>query len=266
VSVADGAPVELNTNVPHIARIYDYWLGGKDNFAVDREAAEQALAVMPTLAAKARANRAFLGRAVHHLAAVAGIRQFLDIGTGLPAANNTHEVAQRVASDARVVYVDNDPVVLVHAQALLKGTREGATDYIDADARDPRAILDRAAATLDFSQPVAVMLVAILHCIGDEDEPARIVATLRDAVPSGSHLVLSHPTNDLEPEGMARVAARLNRLMPNKVTYRSQAAVARYFDGWEVLEPGIVPTALWRPTDTPSIEPRAMWAAVARKP
>ncbi|HEU5160104.1 MAG TPA: SAM-dependent methyltransferase [Streptosporangiaceae bacterium] len=266
MATADGVPVELNTSVPHIARIYDYWLGGKDNFAVDREAAERALAIMPNLAGKARANRAFLGRAVHHLAAEAGIRQFLDIGTGLPAADNTHEVAQRVAPDSRIVYVDNDPVVLVHAQAMLTGTREGATAYIDADARNIDEIVDRAAATLDFSRPVAVMLVAILHCIPDEDEPLRIVTALREAVPPGSHLVLSHPTMDLDPQGMAEVAATLNRVMPTKVTYRSYAQVERFFDGWEPLEPGIVPAASWRPRHPHSIEPKAMWAGVARKP
>jgi SAM-dependent methyltransferase len=262
---ADWSPVELDTGVPHIARIYDYWLGGKDNFAADRKVAEEALAAMPSLAARARANRAFLGRAVHFLAAEAGIRQFLDIGTGLPAANNTHEVAQRAAPESRVVYVDNDPIVLTHAQALLKSTREGATDYIDADARDTEKILHKAAAILDFHSPVAVMLVAVMHCIPDEDEPERIVNTLKDAVPSGSHLVLSHPTNDYT-EKMTEVAARMNRLLPNKVTFRSYEQVARYFDGWELLEPGIVPTAEWRPHNGGTHEPRAMWAGVARKP
>ncbi len=266
MATVDGTPVELNTTVPHIARIYDYWLGGKDNFAVDREVAEEALAIMPSLAARARANRAFLGRAVHYLAAEVGIRQFLDIGTGLPAANNTHEVAQRAAPDSRIVYVDNDPIVLIHAQALLTGNPEGATDYIDADARDTGKILDKAAAILDFSRPVAVMLVAILHCVPDEDDPLRIITTLRDAVPSGSHLVLSHPTKDTRTEQMTEVAARLNRMMPDKVTFRTYAEVARYFDGWELLEPGIVPTALWRPHSTRPIEPKAMWAGVARKP
>jgi hypothetical protein len=266
VAAAEQAPIALNTSVPHIARIYDYWLGGKDNFAVDREAAEQALAIMPSLAARARANRAFLGRAVHFLAAEAGIRQFLDIGTGLPAANNTHEVAQRVAPDSRIVYVDNDPIVLIHAQALLTGTREGATDYIDADARDTAGILAKAAETLDLSRPVAVMLVAIMHCIRDEDDPLGIVAALRDAVPSGSYLVLSHPTTDAEPTGMPKVAATLNRMMPNKVTYRTYPEVVRYFDGWQLLEPGIVPTALWRPERDNLIGPKAMWAGVARKP
>jgi hypothetical protein len=264
VATAGRVPIALDTSVPHIARIYDYWLGGKDNFAVDREAAREALAAMPSLAASARANRAFLGRAVHYLAAEAGIRQFLDIGTGLPAANNTHEVAQRAAPDSRIVYVDNDPIVLVHAQALLTGSTEGATDYIDADAREPTKILERAAAILDFTRPVAVMLVAILHCVSDEDDPQGIVDTLKDAVPSGSHLVLSHPTKDTQPK-MGEVAARMNRLMPNKVTFRSYDEVARYFDGWEVLEPGIVPTTLWRPGSNHPIEPKAMWAGVARK-
>jgi SAM-dependent methyltransferase len=174
-------------------------------------------------------------------------------------------VAQRVAPDARIVYVDNDPIVLTHAQALLKSTNEGATDYIDADARDTDKILHKAESTLDFRRPVAVMLVAVMHCIPDEDDPERIVRTLKDAVPSGSYLVLSHPTNDYTQQ-MTEVAARMNRLMPNKVTYRSYEQVARYFDGWELLEPGIVPTAEWRPHDGGTHEPKAMWAGVARKP
>ena len=164
---------KLDTSVPHIARVYDYWLGGKDNFPADRELAEQFIATDPSVIAGVRSNRAFLGRAVHYLVAEAGIRQFLDIGTGIPTANNTHEVAQRAAPSARVVYVDNDPIVLAHARALLTGHPAGATDYIDADLRDTGTILDAAARTLDFSQPVAVMLVGVLHCIPDEDSGPR---------------------------------------------------------------------------------------------
>src|SRR6266480_4312660 len=167
-------PAEIDTKVAHPARVYDYWLGGKDNFAADREAAERVLAVAPGLRYRVRANRAFLGRAARYLAAEAGLRQFLDIGTGIPAAGNTHEVAQRAAPDARVVYVDNDPIVLLHAEALLRSSPEGATDYVQADLRDPGMILDRAATLLDFGQPVAVMLLGVLHLIQDEIGRAHV--------------------------------------------------------------------------------------------
>ena len=177
----------IDVNQPHPARRYNYWLGGKDNFAADREAAERVLAVAPGLRYRVRANRAFLGRATRYLAAEAGIRQFLDIGTGIPAAGNTHEVAQRAAPDARVVYVDNDPIVLLHAQALLHGTPQGATGYLQADLRDPGTILDRAAALLDFGRPVAVMLLGVLHLVQDTENPWGIVAGLMDAMPDGSY-------------------------------------------------------------------------------
>ena len=196
----------FDTSVPHIARVYNYWLGGKDHFAADRELAERFIAADPEVIAAVRANRAFLGRAVHFLAAKARIRQFLDIGTGIPTANNTHEVAQRAAPDSRVVYVDNDPIVLAHARALLTSDPDGATDYIDADLRNTGAILAQAARTLDFGRPVAVMLVGILQCIPDEDDPRAIVAALMDGVPPGSYLAISHPAADVHAEARAGAA------------------------------------------------------------
>ena len=188
---------ELDTRHAHSARVYNYWLGGTDNFAADRETAEQAIAANPGIVADVRENRAFLTRAVGYLASECGVRQFLDIGTGLPTANNTHEVAQAAAPQARIVYADNDPVVLLHARALLTSSPEGATAYLDADLRDTSAILREAAQTLDFGQPVALMLLIILHLIPDADDPYGIVATLLDALPSGSYLVLAHPASDI---------------------------------------------------------------------
>ena len=188
---SQGEHPTYDTSVAHVARVYDYyWLGGKDSYAADREAGDQAIQAYPDLVYSVRANRAFLARTVRYLAREEGIRQFLDIGTGIPTASNTHEVAQSVAPDCRVVYVDNDPVVLSHARALLTGRPEGATDYIDADLRDTQKILAQAARTLDFSRPVAVMLIAIMHAIGDDEDPYAIVATLMDAVPPGSYLAL----------------------------------------------------------------------------
>ena len=200
----------LDTSVAHPARVYDYWLGGKDNFAADREAAERVLAVAPGLRYRVRANRAFLGRASRYLAAEAGIRQFLDIGTGIPAADNTHEVAQRAAPDARVVYVDNDPIVLLHAQALLRSTPEGATDYLQADLRDPGTILDRAATLLDFGQPVAVMLLGVLHLVQDAEDPWGIVAGLMAAMPAGQ-LPDDLPSRHRHPPFPGECAAGLQR-------------------------------------------------------
>src|SRR6516165_6157581 len=194
---------KLDTRHAHSARIYNYWLGGKDHFAADREAAEQAIAANPGIVADVRANREFLVRAVRYLAADCGIRQFLDIGTGLPTASNTHEVAQAVAPDARAVYVDNDPIVLSHARALLASTPEGATAYLDADLRDTSVILREAAQTLDFEQPVALMLLIILHLIPDADDPYGIVAALVQALPTGSYLVLAHPASDIRTAKMA---------------------------------------------------------------
>src|SRR5580658_448921 len=205
-SVPADARSALDTTVAHSARVHDYWLGGKDNFAADRAAGDAVMEAYPGIVMSVRANRAFLARAVRFLAAEAGIRQFLDIGTGIPASNNTHEVAQAVAPGARVVYVDYDPVVLLHGRALLKGSGEGALDYIDADLRDPQAILAQAAKTLDFSRPVAVMLIAIMHLIVDADDPYGLVGQLMAAVPAGSYLALSQVASDIQAGQMAEAA------------------------------------------------------------
>jgi len=257
----------FDTSVAHVARVYNYWLGGKDNFAADRAAAEQAMAAFPDIVLSARANRAFLRRAVTYLTREAGIRQFLDIGTGIPSANNTHEVAQSVVSDSRIVYVDNDPVVLAHARALLTSTPDGATDYIDADLRQAEQILAKAAQTLDFSKPVAVMLMAILQHLSDADDPYRVVGTLMAAVPPGSYLVISHPAKDIHAAEMAAMAAQLNKMMAEKVTFRAEAEVAPFFAGLELVEPGVTNVPDWRPeTEEEAASPAALWAGVARQP
>ncbi|WP_243716641.1 SAM-dependent methyltransferase, partial [Actinomadura darangshiensis] len=244
-----GTSAEIDSSVAHPARVYDAWLGGKDNYAADREAAEQAAAANPDILLAVQANRAFLGRAVHHLTADVGIGQFLDIGTGIPAADNTHEVAQRVAPASRIVYVDNDPVVLVHARALLSSTPEGATGYLDADLRDVQTILDQAAATLDLSRPVGLMLVAVLQYIADADDPHGIVTRLLDALAPGSHLVISHPASDIGAEQVAESMRRYNERAPQQeqATPRTHAEVTRFFDGLELLEPGVVQLPEWRP-------------------
>jgi hypothetical protein len=256
----------LDTNVPHIARVYNYWLGGKDNFAADRELAEKFLALDPMARAGVRSNRAFLGRAVKYLAAEAGIRQFLDIGTGIPTADNTHEVAQRAAPDSRIVYVDNDPIVLTHARALLSSNPAGATDYIDADLRDTAAILAKAAETLDFREPIAVILVGVLHCIPDQADPAAIVARLMRAVPYGSYLTISHPASDIHAREMAAGSAMMNQSLAAPVTFRPREQVERYFDGLTLLEPGLVATTQWRPLPGADTTPLPGWVGVARKP
>ncbi len=263
---SDGAPPNFDTSVAHVARVYDYWLGGKDNFAADRAAGEQAIKAFPNIVLSARANRAFLARAVRFLAGEAGIRQFLDIGTGIPTANNTHEVAQSVAPETRVVYVDNDPVVLSHARALLTSDPAGATAYIDADLRDPQKILASATQQLDFGRPVALMLMAILQHLGDEDDPYGVVATLLDALPPGSYLALSHPAKDIDAASMAKMADSLNQMMAEKVTFRDRLAVARFFDGLELVAPGMVQASKWRPAgELEAASPAALWAGVARK-
>jgi S-adenosyl methyltransferase len=256
----------FDTSVAHVARVYDYWLGGKDNYAADREAGNQAIEAYPDIVVSVRANRAFLARVVRYLARDQGIRQFLDIGTGIPTANNTHEVAQSAAPDCRVVYVDNDPIVLAHARALLTSRPEGATDYIDADLRDTQKILAQAARTLDFSQPVAVMLIAIMHAIRDDEDPYAIVTTLLDAVPPGSYLALSHVASDIIPAQAADMIKRLNRLMYEKTTPRRQADVGRFFDGLDVVEPGVVRVQEWRPdTESEAGSTSNMWGGVGRK-
>ena len=264
------ASPKLDTSVPHPARVYDYWLGGKDNYAADREAAEAAIAVNPFIIPGVRTNREFLGRAVRFLAGEPGIRQFLDIGTGIPSADNTHEVAQAATPGARVVYVDNDPIVLLHARELLTSTDEGATAYIQADLHDRGHILEEAAATLDFGQPVAVMLLAILQLISDEADPYPIVAGLMDAVAPGSYLVISHPASDIQAEAMAKMARGLNQRQRGneQVRFRAEAEVLRFFDGLDLVEPGLVQPHRWRPcpgTFSPQHDVSA-WCGVARKP
>jgi hypothetical protein len=259
-------PAVYDTSVAHSARVHDYWLGGKDNFAADRAAGDAVIAAYPGIVMSVRANRAFLARVVRFLAAEAGIRQFLDIGTGIPASDNTHEVAQSVAPDCRVVYVDYDPIVLVHARALLNSSPQGVTDYIDADLRDPEKILEQAARTLDFSRPVAVMLIAIMHLIVDQDDPYGIVSRLLAAVPPGSYLALSQVASDIQAEQMAEAAKRYNRLAHETQRHRSRAEVARFFDGLELAEPGLVAVQQWRPdSQTPALARSAMWGAVGRK-
>jgi S-adenosyl methyltransferase len=259
----DRPPPQFDAAVAHIARVYNYWLGGKDNFAADRELAEQFISADPAVIAGVRANRAFLGRAVHFLVADAGIRQFLDIGTGIPTASNTHDVAQRAAPAARIVYVDNDPIVLAHARALLTSDPPGVTDYIDADLRDTGTVLAGAERTLDLSQPVAVMLVGVLHCIPDEDDPPGIVARLMGAVPPGSYLVVSHPASDIQVEAMAAGSALLNKALAGPITFRNHAEVARLFDGLELVAPGLVSTSQWR--SGAAAKRLNAWAGVARK-
>ncbi|GAA2632555.1 SAM-dependent methyltransferase [Streptomyces vastus] len=260
------ASAKIDSAVPHSARIWNYWLGGKDNYPVDEEAGDAFREVFPGITDLARDSRAFLGRAVRHLAGEAGIRQFLDIGTGLPTADNTHEIAQRVAPDARIVYVDNDPLVLAHAQALLTSTRGGVTDYIDADLHDPGTVLREAARTLDLTQPVALTLMQVSGHIADYDEARSIVSTLMGALPSGSYLAFndSVDTNQANAE-----ATRLyNESGAAPYHLRSPQQLAGFFDGLELLEPGVVPITDWRPDPTTTGSEGEVIAVggVARKP
>ena len=259
---------ELKPDVAHNARVWNYWLGGKDHFPADREVGDGVRDMFPAIVDVARADREFLGRAVHHLAGEAGMWQFLDIGTGLPTANNTHQVAQRVNPRARIVYVDNDPLVLVHARALLTGTEEGVTDYIDADLHDPDAILRQARQTLDFTQPVVLMLLGVVNFIADTDEADRIVKRLLEAVPSGSYLALTHPTMDIGGGSNAEALDFYNAHATPQITARGEAELARFLDGLELLEPGLTSCSLWRAEETPfgPPEPVAQYGVVARKP
>ena len=266
-ATGEAEPPGFDTSVAHVARVYDYWLGGRDNFAADRIAAEQAKQAYPDIVFSVRANRAFLARAVRYLAGEAGIRQFLDIGTGIPTSNNTHEVAQSAAAECRVVYVDNDPIVLAHARALLVSSPHGVTNYLDSDLRDTRKILTGAARTLDFSRPIAIMLMAILQHIDRADDPYAIVARLVEAVPPGSYLIISHPASDIEAAAMGQMAQRLNQLMAEKVTFRGHDEVLRFFSGLELVEPGLVRVQQWRPdTEAEATSPAALWGGVGRKP
>jgi hypothetical protein len=242
---------EIDTDVAHSARIWNYWLGGKDNYSVDRQVGDQIAQMFPGIVSTARQDRAFLGRAVRYLAGEAGIRQFLDIGTGLPTVDNTHEVAQRVAPDSRIVYVDNDPLVLIHARALLTSSREGVTDYIDGDLNAQDTILRNATRTLDLNQPIAVMLLGIMHFVLDDDRAYTIVRGLMDAVPSGSYLAIAHATGDIDTENSTRSLEHWNKYGEPKMTFRSIPDIARFFDGLELVEPGVVSCSRWRPEATP---------------
>jgi len=248
----------LDTRVAHTARTWNYWLGGKDNFAADREVGEQILQFLPNMRMTARADRAFLGRSVRYLAGEAGIRQFLDVGTGLPTADNTHEVAQAVAPESRIVYVDNDPLVLVHARALLTSTPQGATDYLEADLHDPGTLLRQAAETLDFTQPVALTLLGVLNFIVDDDQARAIVNRLLDAVPAGSYLAIAHASNEVNPAEAEAARRFWNENAKPPITFRSAEQIVHFFDRLELLEPGVVSCSRWRPEpsdlDAPEVD------------
>jgi O-methyltransferase involved in polyketide biosynthesis len=256
----------FDTSVPSPARMWNYWVGGKDHFAADREAADKIMAAMPALPAIARSVRHFLIDIVHSLTVDYGIRQFLDIGTGLPTADNTHDVAQRAAPESRIVYADYDPVVLAHARALLTSSPEGETDYIEADLRDTGTILEVAAKTLDFSKPVAILLLAVLHFIPDADDPYAIVRKLMGAVPSGSFLVIVHAPSDRNPEAMAEQARRYNESGAEFMRPRSQEEILRFFTGLELIGPGVAPLSEWLPKDQAGPGAGEAVAGVARKP
>jgi len=236
---------QVDTTAPNVARVWNYLVGGRDNFEVDRKAARQLVAASPVMAVAGPVTRAFHGRVVRFLAE-AGIRQFLDIGTGLPTAGNTHEIAQDVAPASRIVYVDNDPVVLSHARALLTSRPEGATSYVEADAREPEKIVEEARLTLDLGQPVAVILIDILNFITDAVTVAEVMRTLRDAMAPGSYFAVMQPVSDLDPT-LAEAALRWNQMAATPVTLRTRAEVAAWADGLELLEPGVVQVPLWRP-------------------
>jgi O-methyltransferase involved in polyketide biosynthesis len=264
----DTARTGIDTTVPHSARIWNYWLGGKDNYAVDRAAGDAWEATFPGMRDVARASRTFLTRSINYLARDAGIRQFLDVGTGLPTADNTHQVAQRVAPEARIVYVDNDPLVLAHARALLTSTPEGATAYIHADLRDPDKILAEAAETLDFDQPVALILSGVLGHIVDLDEARSIVRGLMDALPSGSYLSLNDGTSVIGREQLEQATQDYNDSGAVPYVQRTPEEIASFFDGLELVEPGVVSCPRWRPDPAPGDPPAELdaFGGVGRKP
>jgi hypothetical protein len=260
-------PVPFDTSVPHVSRVYNYLLGGKDHFAADRAVAERVIDAYPAAVVGVRAQRAFLLRTVQYLAAEAGIRQFLDIGTGFPADDNTHEIAQRVAPEARIVYVDNDQVVLSHARALLTSGPGGAIDCIDADLREPRKILSGAASILDLSKPVAILLLGTLPCIPDEDDPLGIVARLLSAIPSGSYLTISHVASDVDDQATAALG-EYNYSGAEPITLRPHGEVRRFFDGLDMVAPGVVQIHRWRPSADEQNHARDIpsYGAMGRKP
>jgi S-adenosyl methyltransferase len=266
-SASGGEAPQIDTTRAHTARIWNYWLGGKDNYPVDREVGDQIRQLHPDIGSYARADRVFLGRAVRHLAGETGIRQFLDIGTGLPTVDNTHEVAQQVAPESRIVYVDNDPLVLVHARALLTSTAEGACDYIDADMRNPEKILAEASRTLDFTRPVAITMLGVVIFIEDDAEAYGVVRQFMDAVPAGSYLVLSHTISSPAMPDVDAAVAFWNEHGTPKLTQRTAGQITRFFDGLELLEPGVVSCSRWRPETTPWGEPAevAMFGGVGQK-
>ena len=240
-------PSPYDTSVAHPARVYNYWLGGKDNFEADREVGEQTKAAYPGIVRGVQAQRVFLAEAVRYLVTQAGVRQFLDIGTGLPVVNNTHEVAQSLAPDSKIVYVDNDPMVLAHARALLASAPEGACAYLDADLRDTEKVLRAASGLLDFGRPVAVMLIGILHLIPDADDPAGIVARLIAALPAGSWLAVAHPASDVAPDKVATMTDRYNQRVTTAATLRTYGEISAFFAGTELLPPGVVQYHQWHP-------------------
>jgi len=246
------AGTRFEPDVPHSARVYNVWLGGKDGLAADRKAAAEVAACRPQVVAGARANRAFLARVVGYLAGQRGVRQFIDIGPGLPAPGNTHQVAQAIAPQSKIVYVDNDPLVLAHARALLTSRPEGTCDYVDADLREPDKILAEAGRTLDFTQPAAIILTAILHFIADADDPAGIVATLASALtPGGSFIAITHLTSDFAPDAVTAGVAAYNALVPVAITARTHREVTALLGGLPLVPPGIVPVSEWRPDHAP---------------
>ncbi|GAB3457678.1 SAM-dependent methyltransferase [Streptomonospora sediminis] len=242
-----GASSGLDLTVPHSARVWNYWLGGKDNYAADRAAGDDVLARLPDIARGARAERDFLIRVVRHLVGEAGIRQFLDVGTGLPTMNNTHEVAQGLQPRSRVVYVDNDPLVMVHARALLNSTAEGATDYVEADLRDTATILAKSAETLDFNRPIGLMLLGVVNHIVDSAEARTAVSGLVEALPAGSFLVLTHSTAEVHGEPMLAAMREMNERGGTPITARSREEIEHLFAGTQLLEPGVVSCSRWRP-------------------
>ena len=256
---------QIDTTVPNVARVWNYLIGGRDNFDADRRAAQQLVAAAPVMADAATASRAFLRRVVRYLAGEAGLRQFLDIGTGIPTAGNTHEVAQSIAPECRIVYVDNDPVVLTHARALLRSSPEGVTSYINADARQPGKIIASAQDTLDLDQPVAIVMIDILNFIESTREAGEIIGTLLDAVPPGSYLALMQPAMD---ENLLIAQRRWNQLSPVRVWLRDRDEVAGWLNGLDLVRPGIVDVNEWRPADGDPRYPDGMplYGVVARKP
>jgi len=264
-SPAGPASSKIDITVPHSARIWNYWLGGKDNCAIDREVGERVAQLFPNIVDEARISRSFLRRAVRYLAAEAGIRQFLDVGTGLPTADNTHQIAQQVAPQSRIVYVDNDPLVLIHARALLISTPEGAAEYVQADVHDPERILAAAAETLDFSKPAALIMNGIMGHVTDDDEARSIVGQLMDGLPAGSYLMLSDGS-DTSKAGVESMEF-YNKTGAIPYHLRSPEQIEGLFDGLELVEPGVVPRSQWRPSLTASSgqAPSAGYGGVARK-